>query len=237
MSDFRWSFSQWETYNSCPQKWKFKSVLKLPSAPPGPAAARGLDMHDRCERYIKGEISVDTLINGDPEARFGSKKAAKISEKYLPVLDSFRLHENGDRHVELRLGLDDEWYLCGGISHTKSLAAVLDAVRCDNDGVLHIAEWKSGTPKPTHDDQRKLYSLVGLRRWFHVKEVRTTTYYLEDTAPAQRIVVKPTAEEKLKELWRGRVEQMKKDTICAPRPNEGCRWCDYSKGKGGPCAF
>jgi len=235
---FRWSFSQWETYNSCPAKWKFRYVDKLPSQPPGPAAARGLSMHDRCENYILGNIDLPYLLNGDPTKMFGSKKEAKIKETYVPILDQFRDHENGDRYVEHRLGFDDEWYLCGGISKKAACIGVLDAVRFDGK-VLHIGEWKSGSPKDTHSDQRKLYALFGLRKWNinRLEEVRVTTYYLEGTADPARLVVKPTAEQKLRDLWQGRVEQMQKDTICAPKPNEGCRWCDYAKSKGGPCAF
>ena len=232
---FRWSFSQWETYNQCPAKWKYKSVLKLPSLPPGPAAARGLSMHDRVERYIKSEIAVEESLAGDAAERFGSKKAAQIDPSYLPVLDSFRNHPNGDRYTEHRLGFDNEWYLTGGVSKTAWCIGVLDAAR-NIDGVVHVGEWKSGQPKDTHGDQRKLYALFALRRWI-TSEVQVTTYYLEGTAPPQRLVVKPSAEEKLKELWNNRVAQMQSDQICAPKPNEGCRWCDYAKSKGGPCPF
>lgn len=236
MSTFRWSFSQWENYNSCPARWNFKSVLKLPGTPPGPAAARGLSMHDRCENYITGQIDVDMLLNGDPTKRFGDKKEAKISEKYLHVLDEFKDHPNGDRYTEHKLGFDAEWYLSGGISKTSACIGVLDAVRCESK-VLHIGEWKSGQPKDTHGDQRKIYALFGLRKWVHVDQVEVTTYYLEDTAPPQKLVVKATAEEKLKALWNGRVEQMQSDKILAPKPGVHCRWCDYSKAKAGPCQF
>ena len=231
---FKWSFSQWETYNQCPAKWRFKSVLKLPGLPTGPAAARGLDMHERCEKYIVGAIEKDYLLNGSPTATFGSKRAAKIDPAYLPVLDEFRDHPNGERYVEHRLGFDNEWYLSGGVSKTAWCIGVLDAARVN--GAVHIAEWKSGTPKETHSDQRKLYALFGLRRWF-ASEVRVTTYYLEGTADPQRLVVKSSAEEKLRDLWNGRVQQMQTDQICAPRPGEGCRWCDYSARVGGPCKF
>ena len=234
MSDFRWSFSQWETYSQCPAKWKYKNVDKLPGSPPGPAAARGLDMHDRCENFINGTIDEEMLLAGDPDKRFGDKKAAPIKEEYLPVLVQFRDHPNGDRYTEHRLGFDSEWYLSGGLSKTAWCVGVLDAARC-HDKVLHIGEWKSGQPKDTHSEQRKLYALFGLRKWIHVEEVRVTTYYMEGTAPPQRLVVKPTAEEKLRELWGQRAHQMQKDQICAPRPSMGCRWCDYSRDKGGPC--
>jgi len=233
---FRWSFSQWENYQGCPRRWHYKSVMKLPTAPPGPAAARGLSMHDRVENYILGNIDKEMLLNGDPTKRFGPKKEASISEEYFHVIEEFKEHPNGDRYTEHRLGFDDEWYLSGTISKTTSCLMVLDAARC-SDNVLRIGEWKSGSPKETHADQRKLYALGGLRKWIGVEVVEVTTYYLEGTAPPAKLSVKSSAEEKLKALWNGRVEQMQRDTICAPRPHDGCRWCDFAKAKGGPCAF
>jgi hypothetical protein len=241
---FRWSFSQWEAYNQCPAKWHFKNVLKLPSSPPGPAAARGLDMHDRCDKYVANAIDVQTLRYGDPTMRFGGKKPAVIAEKYLPILDSYKDHPNGVRHSEYRMGMTNEFTLTSPNIPGVWCVGVLDAVRFggawtgpergQDDGILRIAEWKSGTPKDTHADQRKLYALFGLRGW-QPDVVEVTTYYLEDTAPPERLVVKPSAEEKLKDLWRGRVEQMQKDKICAPRSGAYCQWCDYSRLKGGPC--
>lgn len=236
MSVTRFSFSQWETYHACPAKWKYRYVDKLPSAPPGPAAARGLDMHKRVEDYITGQISAEELVNGDGKLRFGAKSAAKIDPEYVPVIDSFKNHANGDRHVEHKLGFDSEWYLCGGLSKKAYVIIVMDAVRA-TDNRLVIAEWKSGQPKETHSDQRKIYALGGLRKWVYVDEVEVTTYYLEGTAPPQRLIVKPTAEEKLKALWDQRFTQMSTDTVLAARPNEGCKWCDYAKSKSGPCAF
>ncbi len=229
---FRWSFSQWETYNECPAKWNYRSVMKLPSSPPGPAAARGLEMHDRAEQYIIGQRP--DLV--PPATRFGGKAAVTIHPKYIPVLDAFKDHENGDRYTERKVGFDDEWYLCG--SHKSSSAsciAVLDAVRAIK-GVVYVGEWKSGQMKNTHADQRKMYALAALRI-YNVDEVQVTTYYFEDTAPPQRLVVSSSAEQKLKDLWNGRVNQMKTDKILAPKPGMGCRWCDYSKSKGGPCQF
>lgn len=228
----RWSFSQWETYNSCPARWYYKSVMKLPTAPPGPAAARGLEMHDRADKYISQQI--DDLE--PPSQKFGSKRAVLISDKYKAVLDQFRNHENGDRHAEKRMFFDDDWHLTGGPKNELTRCImVLDAARFAK-GVLHIGEWKSGSPKETHTDQRKLYALGGLRRWL-CDEVHVTTYYFEDTAPPERLTVKATAEDKLRALWKGRVEQMQNDQIRAPKPGDACRWCDFAKTKGGPCQF
>lgn len=225
---FRWSFSQWESYNQCPQKWNFQSRMKLPRRPPGPAAARGLQIHDSVEQYVKG-APLEVL-------------SPAVKPKYIPILDEFRNHPNGDRYTEKKLAFDSEWYVCAPQSKNAACVAVLDAVRylkptAADKGVLHIGEWKSGKPKDTHGDQRKLYAMFGMRAWL-ADEVHVTTYYLEDTGPPQRVTLNSAKGfETLKELWSGRISTMQRDEICAPRPGLHCMWCDYAKKQGGPCQF
>jgi hypothetical protein len=218
---FRWSFSQWESYQQCPARWNYQSRLKLPRTPPGPAAARGLRIHDGVEKYIINES--DEL---PPE----------VAKRYIPIIEEFKHHENGDRHVEKKLAFDNDWSICSPRDPNASCIGVLDAVRLCNDNVLHIAEWKSGKPKDTHGDQRKLYATFGLVHW-RAPEVRVTTYYLEDTAPPAQLYVKESALPKLTELWGTRRDLMERDQICAARPGYYCSWCDYSAAKGGPCPF
>lgn len=244
---FRWSFSQWETYDQCPAKWRFRSVLRLPQKPAGPAAARGTDLHDRVEGYIKGEVSASNLLGGY-EYSYDEKgfHPATIHPKYLAILDQFRFHGNGDRHTELKLGFDPEWDLVPSNHPEASCIMVLDAVRAGgpwngaekgtDQGVVRIGEWKSGKPKESHNDQRKMYALGGLKRWM-AERVEVTTYYLEDTAPPARLEVAETALPKLIEIWTERRNLMMRDEICAPRPGVYCKWCDYAASQGGPCKF
>ena len=226
---FRWSFSQWETYNSCPAKWKYQNVLKLPRKPPGPAAARGLEIHGTVEDYITGKHGVEGLHPA-------------IKQKYIPIFDEFRNHPNGDRGCELKLGFDVEWGVVAPQSKLASVIAVLDAYRfikphADSEGVLKIGEWKSGKPKYTHGDQRGLYAMFGMKHWL-ADRVEATTYYLEDTAPPQRLILaSETGYAKLKALWDERASLMIRDQICAPRPSFQCRWCDFRVSEGGPCRF
>lgn len=237
---FRWSFSQWESYDTCPQQWKFKNVDRLPRQPPGPAAARGLDMHDRAEKYIKGEIDLPTAMYGDPEKRFGSKKPAVIAEKYIPILDAYREHPNGDRHTEKKMAFDSEWYLAAPQTKFSACVGVLDAckftVTVDSVKVLDIAEWKSGPPKERHADQRKLYALFGLKGWL-ADVVNVTTYYLEDTDKPARLKVVASNWDTLVNLWQSRRDRMMSDKLCSPRPGDHCNWCDFAARRGGPCQF
>lgn len=218
---FRWSFSQWEAYQQCPAKWNYQSRMKLPRSEPGPAAARGLRIHDGVEKFIKNEA--DEL-------------PAEVAKRYIPIIQEFKNHENGDRYTEKKLAFDNDWRVCSPRDPTASCIAILDAARYTNDLMLHVAEWKSGKPKDTHGDQRKLYAMAGLLHW-RAPTVRVTTYYLEDTAPPVQLVAKETALPKLTELWDGRRNLMQKDEICGPRPGYYCTWCDYAASKGGPCQF
>ncbi len=218
----RWSFSQWETYNSCPAKWKFGSVMKLPRKGPGPAAARGLEIHASVENYIK---------TGDRAVLHGA-----VKDKYIPVFEELRSHENGDMHLEKKLGFDVDWTLSPPAAKTTACIAILDGVRFRNDGVVQVYEWKSGKPKDTHGDQRKLYALISFIAWKATK-AEATTYYLEDTEVPQKLSISASGAEKLKTLWDGRIAMMLRDEFCAPKPSFGCNWCDFSKKKGGPCRF
>ena len=226
---FRWSFSQWESYQQCPRKWHYQSVMKLPRGPTGPAAFRGLEMHKSVEEFIEGADA--HVLHKD------------IHPKYIPIFEEFRDHPNGDRGTEKRLSFDEDWNLAGTLTSKKAtVVAVLDAYRYSkptfNDlGVLKIAEWKSGKPKDTHVDQRKLYAPMGFKAWM-ADRVEVTTYYLEDTAPPQRVTLaSPESYEKLKSVWLERASEMERNKICAPRPGFYCRWCDFSQSKGGPCQF
>ena len=243
---FRWSFSQWENYNTCPQKWKFQSILKLPRQPPGPAAARGLDMHDRAEKYIKREIDLEECVHGDPTLMFGDKKPAVIHSKYIPILDAFRDHRGFAMHTERKGAFTRDWQLTAPTDKFASAIVVLDAVRVGGDrydkeddhvGVCSVAEWKSGKPKDSHSEQRSLYAAYAWKHWVQ-PITRVTTYYLEDTAPPQRLTVKSEEGfENIRVKWQQRIDEMQTNSICAPRPGFHCNWCDYSKKKGGPCQF
>lgn len=252
---FRVSFSQWEMYNECPSRWYYKNVQKLPASPPGPAATRGLELHDRVENYINGvyedviprPMYLEKFLAENPKLKWDSRRGmAEVADKYMEVLDQYRNHPNGNRFTEKRLAFDREFFLCGAQGQHAFLIAVLDAVRCGGhwqgeyagteDGIVRVAEWKSGKPKPTHAEQRKMYAMFALRAWLPTERVEVTTYYLEDpNEKPQRLTVAPSAEDKLKALWKGRFDQMEQDKICAPRPGQHCTWCDYSRLKGGPC--
>lgn len=209
---FRWSFSQWETYNACPAKWNYKSVQKLPDMPTGPAAARGLLIHGTVEAYIKGSDA--------------SVLHEAVKPKYIPIIDEFRACPTAK--CETKMVLDS-------IVPGTVVVTIFDVSR-ETLPTLVIGEWKSGKPKPTHGDQRSLYALAGLTLP-GVEQVGVTTHYLEATGPSETTVLDKETAEPVRMVWQQRVEQMRGDSFCAPKPGMHCNWCGYSKKRGGPCSF
>lgn len=235
-SDFKWSFSAWATYNTCPAKYKFKYDQRLKGLPPGPAAARGIEMHDSIDLYIRAEVH-------DPE----KLHPAIDKETMLPIFDLFRNHGNGERFTELPVYTTEDWK--DTLKAFRWCTSIFDAVRAGGDWqlekgvvdphekVVSVAEWKSGSPKDDHKDQRHLYATTALSRFHYYDEVRVTTYYVEGKFPPARLSVKRSAQEKLQDLWNGRIKGIRNDEFKAPRPGMYCRWCDYAKDRGGPCTF
>jgi len=209
------SFSQWSNYSECPRRWSHKYIDKLATDPAGPAAERGSIIHDQTEQYIKKQV--DT-----PVAKY-----------HNDVLERFR--NAAVVGTEAKYYFDDKWYPTAPKSATAAYVVVFDAY------ILHpteveIGEWKTGKPKDEHAGQREIYALAGHRQ-FGLPKVTATTYYLDGTAPPDKLTMHDTAVKNQIIKWQKRREQMMEDTFWPPRPGYYCRWCSFSKTKGGPCQF
>lgn len=220
------SFSQWENYDECPQRWRFKSVEKLPTGPAGPAAKRGSDIHETIENYINGALE-HTLHPA-------------IKQDYYGVFEKYRLWDlGGDRWTEKKIALSRDFGWVSPEDPNAYVIMVFDVVafsrkKASDPGIVDIGEWKSGKWKPRHKDQRSLYTL-GALTWWQADESAATTHYVEGTAESERLKATSASIPKLIKIWDERFGMMEKDKICAPRPGIYCNWCDFSRQKGGPC--
>ena len=213
----RKSFSQWENYAQCPRRWKHGYIDKLPRTSAGPAAQRGIAIHNSIEGYIQGE-------HDQPPTAY-----------HRDILDYFRNRSNGELVTEYAVEFDSGWNRTGPKESQSGWVGVFDAVLI-RPGELEIGEWKSGKPKDSHADQRRMYTLMGFMAW-PVDKVVATTYYFDGTSEPNRLTATRKAIPILKKQWDDRGKQMETDTFWPPRPGYHCRWCDFSKSKGGPCPF
>ena len=215
-----WSYSKVKSYESCAARYRYRYIDRLPSAPPGPAAQRGIDKHSELEQYVKGYGSWD--VPPGPEALY-------------PVLDKMRFRNDGWTGTEFKIGVSRDWKPSGYALEETYDRAILDAVWLNKDkDVLEVYEWKTGKPRDEYADQRKLYAAASLV-WWGLSEVTVSTVYLDGTAPNQRLKVKASALPALQDDWNSRVERIEKDETFSPNPTFACRWCDYSRFRDGPC--
>jgi hypothetical protein len=207
-----WSLSQYNLYKKCPTAFKFRVVERRPD-PAGPAAARGTDIHAQLEGYLQ------TGIWGGNIREFTRNKAEVMRELgYRP---------------ELRLALDKDWKVVDWKEPTAWVRAVIDAFVCV-EGMIDMGEWKTGQVYDDHVNQRRLYLCMALSAFTSAEAAKIETIYADqDHAQSSELSRKGLAAEQA--YWKDAVVPMLTDTFFSPRPGGHCRWCAFSRDKGGPC--
>ncbi len=218
------SFSKWATYDRCPRQYKYRYTDKVAviRTEKGEAAQRGTRVHNSVEELFKG-----TRPNVDEE----------IQDAYGEWLCSIR--DGYECIPELKFALNQEFEVCGYYADDCLVRGFIDlVVKPEIDGKLSIAayEWKTGKEWPEHLMQKMLYGMVLLVLFPQVDEVSVTGVYF-DQGHNRKIVYKRAMLGTYKWQWLRKFETMDADKTCAPNPNFLCKWCDYSKAKGGPCSF
>jgi hypothetical protein len=116
------------------------------------------------------------------------------------------------------------------------LRAKCDALYIDGD-TLVLIDFKSGKYRVPSDDQIELYAVIGHCFSPQVKHVVASFWFVEqETDPLE---LSYTAKQLLG--LRGKFTQeflkMEKERKWAPKPSAKCRWCSFSKQKGGSCVY
>lgn len=224
-----WSFSRYSVYKLCPAKAKYLFIDKL-KEPSSPALANGARVHDLAEGYIKGTI-------------------ARLPIELKEFADDFKAHRAQYKKKINGMVVEDQW----AFTNTWGETAWNDWVKCWvrikvdcahhlDEETLRVRDWKTGKFREEMNEeyleQLELYALTALLLHPHIQKVETELVYLDEGKIFKAPKVYTRADiPALKKLWEKRVTPMLKDKRFAPRPNNKCRWCHFSKSKGGPCKF
>lgn len=214
----QWSFSRWDTWNTCAFKAYCKYILKLPD-PSGEAALRGTEVGDSIESWLAGKIP-------RMPAELGSlKDDGKRIKKLQPL-------------VQLEWALDKDWKPTGWFAPNCWVRIKTDIIAHNKkEKLLEVHDGKTGRIKDVHQVQLSLYAIGGFEHYPEYTTVRTNLLYYDhpkDAQPPPRVYVREELP-RLKDEWLGRVSFMLKDRVFTPKKNNGCKYCPYSKTKGGPC--
>lgn len=211
-----WSLNRLKTYEMCHAKYDYQYNHGLARGPAGPAAQRGIDTHREIEEHLKGATPIPHAA-GHVTDIIGALKLSGI--RFEP---------------EYNLKLDREWKHV--IAGDYWYHGVLDLLVFPEPGLAQIRDWKTGRIYPDHDAQKELYSLAVFCAFPETQEIQTFFDYLDLGKTVTR-TYHPHMVEPAKDRWQRRVDRMEAATEFVPNPGYGCRWCNYSQSKGGPCRF
>lgn len=213
-----WSFSRWACWALCGLQYKLRYIDKLPE-PQSPAMARGNDIHIGIAKYLEGKADA-------PPAEAATTFGAQLAElRALP-----------NKSVEQKWAFNRQWRGTGYFAKDVYLRSVLDVGLVYDDNTADIIDHKTGKKYGSNTEQVELFALSAMCMWPQVTRVTARLWYID--ADDEEIIEFSAADrEKLKAKWDANASKMLSDTIFAPRPNDKCRFCNWSRSKGGPCKF
>jgi hypothetical protein len=211
-----WSLSRLKTFEQCHAKFDYQYNLGLDRGSSGPAAERGVAIHKDIENSLKGAAPAPT-------------ESGHVGD----LINALKL-SGAKFHPECNIKLDREWKQV--VVGDYWYHGILDLLVFPEVGVAHIRDWKTGKIYPDHDKQKELYALAVFCAFPETQEIQTFFDYLDQGKTITR-TFHPHMVEPAKERWSRRVARMESATEFMPMPGYACRWCGFSKAKGGPCRF
>ena len=214
------SLSKLGTFEQCAAKYDFRYNKKLPQGDKGPAAQRGIDLHEQIDHFLA--------------RRFDGPLQSPL-DFYQGFLERIR----GIDGVlsEHKFGVDRQWRpLPAWDGPDVYVRAVFDTLVPPIDGQAEVFDWKSGKIYDNHKDQRELYSILTFAKYPETQRVRATSVYLDHGQQRGEIYF-PNDIADARPRWEDRLGRLESATQFPFNPQFGCRWCPYSRSKGGPCLF
>jgi RecB family exonuclease len=222
-----WSFSRWNLWRGCPARYEFNVIKRLPD-PQNDAMRRGIDVGERTAAYLtKASNKIPKEI--DPSLHEAYKFLR--SQRSLFVEQEWGFRQNWEP-VDYR-----DWDNCW--LRIKVDVGYLDA----KENVLHITDNKTGQWKADraaeYQEQLSLYAAAAICKFPRVDHVTTMLAYTDSGLvypPGGKVYTAAEARELQKE-WSARGKKLLDAKSFKATPGNHCRWCPYSKSKGGPCKF
>ncbi len=216
---FTWSLSALGTYEKCGFKYRLKYVEKIKEQR-SDAANRGVDNHAIVEGFLKGEIPTlpenlafySAFLTGLRQYEIYPEHKISLTRQWTPTT----------------WGAENSWYR--GVLDLKLIR------RHDGGQSAVVYDWKTGKIYPDHDDQKSLYSLAVLSEQPSLLQVRAVHVYLDRNEHREKTFHRDQVHD-LRREWETRVQRIEQDPVYIPNPGWACRYCSFSRAKGGPCQF
>lgn len=211
-----WSLTSLQTFEQCGKKYFLKYVEKIPEVR-NQFASRGVDLHK--------------II----ESQFGAVAEPLPPDltHYAQFFDNLQKYECRPEH---KLALTKTWEACAWDSPDVWWRGVIDLLVLPTEEVAYVYDWKTGKIYPDHDDQKEIYSIAVGCHFPNLREVRAIHVYVDLGRNKEKHfhVDQLLA---LRDRWVRRALAPETAVEFIPNPTFKCRYCSYSREKGGPCPF
>jgi PD-(D/E)XK nuclease superfamily len=211
-----WGFSKLDVFETCKAKFYYQFIKKLPSGG-SPAMERGSKMHENIESYLNG-WAADLIPD---------------NQLFKQAIDELKAK---DFRAEQAMGFDKEWNaLSDWFQKSTWLRVKMDASYIDGEHGYAI-DFKSGKYRVPSTEQPELYGIALHAKNPELTKVTAEFWFLDTGEVYSRDY---TADEllKLRKKYEKRVEPIYMTSQWDPSPSNECRWCTYSKTKGGACKY
>lgn len=213
-----WSYSRYALYAQCPLKFKLE-VIDGQKQPQSPAMARGNKIHVDLANYLKGTGTLPAVVTAPYQVKLYAEMAA-FPEKL----------------VEHQQGFTRQWKPTGWFGSDTWYRQVYDVALLYEDMTAEAVDHKTGKKYGSNAEQMELQALSLMCQYKPVTHVTTRLVYV-DSGEEEIAEFPATDREALKAKWEAKVAPLFADTVFAPRPNDKCKFCHFSKSNNGVCRF
>lgn len=209
-----WSYSRLSTYKSCPRKFKYQCIDKLPGDTW--ANTRGTRVHQLAESFVQGKIT------GMPDDLQAFSDELTHLKKLKPL-------------VEVDLTVTKDWKPTHSMDWDGAWCRSRADVLVPEKSIMTYIDHKTGRIyEESHEVQGKLSATCVFAHYPKVKTVNVEMWYF-DQDDVRSWKYKRTDFEDLKKHWLKEIKPMMTDKKFNATPGDACKWCPYSTKKGGPC--
>ncbi len=219
-----WSHSALKTYEACSYRSYIAKVKKV-QEDFGPAAARGTEIHQQAEDYVKGELAEfpDTL-----------KKFKSQFEELKTLFADAKVELEGE------WGFTIDWKACGWMAPDVWGRVKLDAIVHETETSARVIDYKTGKQfgnEISHSQQALTYAIGSFMRYPELESANTEIWYLDHGTTMEQTYTRDEAMVFMPTLHE-RAIAMTTATKFPPNPSkQNCRWCSFKNGEHPICEW
>jgi RecB family exonuclease len=248
MANLSFSYSKMSTYKECPQKYKFRYILKIPEKPKY-YFAFGTALHKVMEfMYANLKPPFPPLEETLKFFRLDWQKTSFADKGYASAQKELEGYEEGVRIIEAYYKkhekdifnpLSTEFRTTQDIDGL-SIISIVDRIDYLGEGKVSILDYKTGKTVKREPDQLLMYQklmgqspqLLNLVRTKEPKiekvDVASLLFYYLPKLEEQNY--SPAPKEEIDEFWQGVLkvaDSIKKEKFAATPSELACKFCDY----------